>query len=187
MARKKEYIEEDVIEKAMQLFWKNGYATTSMKMLENEMGINKFSIYSSFGSKNDLFLESIKCYKKKLSLILDKLENSNNGIKGIEQYFNDFLEFSKEENIAKGCLITNTAIELGEGNEPKIKDHLQQFTSHIRALFINNLKQVPSIKTEEIDEKGDHLIISLFGLASASKAFKKAQLDVFIKNTFNTI
>jgi len=51
MARKKEYIEEEVIENAMYLFWQNGYENTSMKMLEQEMGINKFSIYSSFGSK----------------------------------------------------------------------------------------------------------------------------------------
>jgi TetR/AcrR family transcriptional repressor of nem operon len=34
MARKKEYIEDEVIEKAMNLFWKNGYVTSSMQMLE---------------------------------------------------------------------------------------------------------------------------------------------------------
>ncbi|MBC7557159.1 MAG: TetR family transcriptional regulator, partial [Chryseobacterium sp.] len=47
MARKKKYIEEVVLEKAMNLFWKNGYEKTSMQMLEEEMGINKFSIYST--------------------------------------------------------------------------------------------------------------------------------------------
>ncbi len=96
MARKKEYVEEEVIEKAMNLFWKNGYETTSMQMLEKEMGINKFSIYSSFGSKNGVLLESIKCYRKKLKVITDKLLNSNNGIKGIQEYFYDFLLFSKD-------------------------------------------------------------------------------------------
>jgi len=187
MARKKEYIKEEVLDKAMHLFWKNGYEATSMKMLETEMGINKFSIYSSFGSKNGLFLESIQCYKKKLSIILDKLEASNNGLKGIEQYFYDFLEFSKEENIAKGCLVTNTAIELGENSNPKIKKHLHQFTEHVKGLFINNLKQESSFQSEKIQEKGDYLIISIFGLASASKAFPKTQLDIFIKNIFNNI
>lgn len=64
MARKKEYIESEVIEKAMTLFWRNGYENTSMQMLEKEMGINKFSIYSSFGSKHGVFVESLKTYKK---------------------------------------------------------------------------------------------------------------------------
>ena len=60
MARKKAYIEEQVIEKAMNLFWRNGYESTSVRMLENEMGINQFSIYASFGSKQGVFKESIK-------------------------------------------------------------------------------------------------------------------------------
>jgi hypothetical protein len=36
-----------VIEKAMSLFWRNGYQNTSVRMLEG-MGINQFSIYASF-------------------------------------------------------------------------------------------------------------------------------------------
>ena len=50
MARKKQYIESEVIDKAMHLFWRKGYENTSMRMLENE-SINKFSIYASFGHK----------------------------------------------------------------------------------------------------------------------------------------
>jgi len=46
MARKKQYNEEDVLEKALTLFWSNGYESTSTRMLEKEMGINQFSIYS---------------------------------------------------------------------------------------------------------------------------------------------
>ena len=87
MARKKAYSEDEVIEKAMALFWRNGYETTSMQMLEKEMGINKFSIYSSFGSKNGVFLECIKKYRLKLRVITDKLQNSKNGLKGVKQYF----------------------------------------------------------------------------------------------------
>ena len=74
MARKKQYIEEEVIEKAMHLFWRNGYESTSMQMLEKEMGINKFSIYSSFGSKHGVFLESLKSYNKKVSVYLISLQ-----------------------------------------------------------------------------------------------------------------
>ena len=60
MVENKKYNEQEVVEKAMNLFWKNGYEGTSMQMLEKEMGINKFSIYASFGNKHGLFLESLK-------------------------------------------------------------------------------------------------------------------------------
>ena len=56
MARQKKYIESEVIEKAMQLFWKNGYETTSVRMLEKEMGINQFSMYASCGNKQGVFI-----------------------------------------------------------------------------------------------------------------------------------
>jgi len=44
MPRKKSYEDNDVIEKATELFWRNGYQNTSMSLLESTMGINKFSI-----------------------------------------------------------------------------------------------------------------------------------------------
>lgn len=104
MARTKQYNEHDVIQKAMNLFWKNGYETTSIRMLEKEMGINQFSIYSSFGSKHGVFVESIKAYKVQLNSIRHKLRDSNSGTIGIKQFFYDFLEFTKDNTSRKGCL-----------------------------------------------------------------------------------
>ena len=63
MARKKQYNEEEVVEKATGLFWRNGYEATTVRMLEKDMVINQFSIYSSFGNKQCVFLESINDYK----------------------------------------------------------------------------------------------------------------------------
>lgn len=187
MPRKKEYIESEVINKAMHLFWKNGYETTSMKMLEKEMGINKFSIYSSFKNKDGVFIECIKSYKIKLSIITDKLKSSNNGITGIQEYFYDFLEFSKENNIPKGCLITNAATELDKDYNPDISHQLSNFTDFIKSLFVNNLKQENIFNDVSIEEKSDYLLVSIFGLASASKAFDDKKLDIYIKNIFKNI
>ena len=101
MARKKEYIEEEVVEKAMHLFWKNGYETTSMQMLEKEMGINKFSIYSSFGNKHGLFLESLKQYKSRTFAILDKFKKATNGVEDIKQFFYDSVNNCNKEGNQK--------------------------------------------------------------------------------------
>jgi TetR/AcrR family transcriptional repressor of nem operon len=108
MARKKEYNENEVVEKAMQQFWRNGYETTSMQMLEKEMGINKFSIYASFGNKHGLFIESLKCYKLKVSVILEKFKNATNSVADIKQFFYDFVAANFKGSTQKGCFITNT-------------------------------------------------------------------------------
>ncbi|MGY5355339.1 TetR/AcrR family transcriptional regulator [Wenyingzhuangia sp. IMCC45467] len=187
MARKKEYIEEEVIEKAMNLFWKNGYETTSMQMLEKEMGINKFSIYASFGNKNGVLLESIKCYKKKLNRLILKLESSTKGVNAIKDYFYDFVEFTKEIEFGKGCLVTNTANELTEKADEQIKKVLENFTNEIKEHFMKVLKKDATKDEITVKEQGDFLIIAMFGLASATRVFNPSQLKNYIENTFKSL
>ena len=184
MARKKAYREDLVIEKAMNLFWRNGYEGTSMQMLEKEMGINKFSIYSSFGSKNGVFLESIKLYNAKIKAITNILENSTNGVEGIKNYFLDFLDFSREGAIFKGCLVTNTVNEIKEDTNPVIMAALKRFSLNIRKLFVRNLKQDDQRDVKEIEAQADYLMNALLGLSISSKVFNEEELKGIIKITF---
>lgn len=187
MARKKTYSEDQVIEKAMNLFWRNGYAMTSMQMLEKEMGINKFSIYSSFGNKNGVFLESLKCYKNKLNNLLEKLKISSNGISGIKQYFYEFVAFSRETEFGKGCLITNTANEFNEAMDDAIKETVTNFTATVQEIFAKKLQQDSKKSQAEISEQADYLLIAMFGLSAASRVFNKEQIENFIENVFKNI
>jgi len=187
MPRKKQYNEQEVIEKAMQLFWRNGYETTSMHMLEKEMGINKFSIYASFGSKEGVFLESIKCYRQRLNKLIEKLRKSPSGIGSIKEYFHDFLEFSKENEYGKGCLITNTANEIGQDSDKQIKRVLTDFMEHLRTVFAEVLEQDKTRDRATIVQQADYLIISMFGLSSASRVFNAAQMENYIENIFKNI
>jgi len=70
MARKLEFDRDRVLQKAMQLFWEKGYASTSMEELVKAMEINRFSIYNSFGDKKALFLEALAYYQR---LVFDEL------------------------------------------------------------------------------------------------------------------
>ena len=187
MPRTKDYIEEEVIEKAMNLFWKNGYQATSMQMLEKEMGINKFSIYSSFGSKKGVFINSLNCYKQKLNRLTNTLIQANNGVQAIKDYFYNFIEFSKENEIAKGCLITNTTNEIGNDADEQIKNTLTKFTEDVRTSFIGALQQDSTKDAATIEEQADYLIISIFGLSAATRVFNSKQLDHYITTIFKSI
>ena len=187
MARKKQYIEQEVLEKAMALFWRNGYESTSVRMLEKEMGINQFSIYASFGSKQGVFLESINAYKRKMYCITNKLEQSQNGTLGIQQYFYDFLEFSKEKNISKGCLVTNTVNELGENADPIVMVQLIKFASDIKHLFMNNLKQESIKDIVTIEKEANYLMTSILGLSVGSKIFDDQQLEDAVETVFKNL
>lgn len=184
MPRSKEYIEDEVADKAMHLFWDKGFKSTSTRMLEEATGINKFSIYSSFGSKKGLFLAGLKRYVEQAAPIIQKLKNSSNGKAGIKTYFYDFLAFSEQNKCNNGCFMNNTILEFGKTPDPEINAEVRQYHANLKALFVNNLRQEPKLAPNQIEQQADALIIALVGLASASKFFNTTELHHFIEETF---
>ena len=187
MPRKKEYIEEDVVEKAMNLFWVKGYEGASMQMLESAMGINKFSIYSSFGSKNGLFIESLKLYRKKVGEITKQLEASSDGVLAIKQYFYKFLKLSAGKGFGKGCLISNTMNEIDNETDFKVRKQVDDFSDDIKQVFLNKLALKSDKNQRVLEEQADYLVISMIGLSSASRVCNDSQLVNFIENTFKRL
>jgi len=185
--RTKAYDKQKVTEKAMNLFWKNGYESTSMQMLEKEMGINKFSIYNSFGSKEGLLEASIICYREKLDRLFQKMENADTGIEAIKQYFIDSLKFSKENKHFKGCFAGNTSTELKDRDIPKIKNLLTANTTKLKQIFADKLREENRYSEAEIESKADYLLISKFGFSAATKVFKPKQIHNYLETIFNNL
>tara|TARA_R110002096_G_scaffold28336_20_gene85983 strand:+ start:1668 stop:2231 length:564 start_codon:yes stop_codon:yes gene_type:complete len=187
MARRKNYIEEEVIEKAMTLFWRNGYETTSMHMLEQEMGINKFSIYSSFGSKQGVFLESIKCYKAKTNAMFEEFKRASNGVEDIKQFFYDSVEICTQEGNEKGCLVTNAYNEFSESDDPLIKEQMTSFMDNLKTLFIEKLRMDSSKDEETIQKEANFLLLAKHGLAAATRVNNQKEIKDYIEMTFKNI
>ena len=184
MSRKKQYIEEDVVEKAMHLFWVKGYEHTSLQMLEKQMGINKFSIYSSFGSKNGLYVESLKLYRHKVGTLIKEIERSNDAVLAIKAYFYKFLQLSAGNGFGKGCFITNTLNEIDAQGDLKIVKQVEHFKNDLRDVFFNQLMLKNGKEKKVAEAQADYLMISMIGLSSASKVCINSQLENYIENIF---
>jgi AcrR family transcriptional regulator len=65
MGRPKNFSREGVLEKALPVFWKRGFADTSLQELEKATGVNKSGLYAEFADKADLYLESLRHYLRK--------------------------------------------------------------------------------------------------------------------------
>ena len=65
MGRPKNFSRESVLEKALPVFWKYGFADTSLQELEKATGVNKSGLYAEFADKGDLYLESLRHYSRK--------------------------------------------------------------------------------------------------------------------------
>ena len=62
MGRPRSFSREEVLEKAMPVFWKHGFADTSLQDLERATGVNKSGLYAEFRDKEDLFVECLRHY-----------------------------------------------------------------------------------------------------------------------------
>lgn len=132
MARQKEFDRQLVLEKAMETFWQQGYEGTSVQDLLRAMGLNRGSLYDTFGDKRSLFLEAIAHYEAKVvQKAIAKLEAPNAGKAAIEAHFRGLLDRLEGSDRAQwGCLMTNVAVELCNQDAEaaqRIRESLQRF------------------------------------------------------------
>ena len=113
MARKKEFDEKALLDKAVSLFWRKGYHATSAQDLVDELGISRSSLYDTYTDKRNLFKESLKAYQQNnTQALIDLADHSDDAAQTIRQIFQDIIRESTEAEVARGCFMVNTAVEL---------------------------------------------------------------------------
>jgi TetR/AcrR family transcriptional repressor of nem operon len=111
MARKKEYNREDILDLATNLFWQKGFKATSMSELVKATGLNKYSMYEEFGSKDGLFKEAIFTYINKIQKDnIALLSKEPLGLSNIEGFLLNRINYATSKE-SKGCMVINTLAE----------------------------------------------------------------------------
>jgi TetR/AcrR family transcriptional repressor of nem operon len=111
MARSREFDETQALNRARELFWRDGYAATSLACLLDAMAISKSSFYETFGSKHELFLRALADYQdERTSQVETQLARCSDARTAIEALFRNV----GHGGLAKGCMSCNEAIELGQ-------------------------------------------------------------------------
>ncbi len=106
MARVKEYNRDDVLAKAVHVFWAKGYEATSMSDLVSATGLNTFSMYKEFGNKEGLFEASLDSFYNNQLVPLQQPLRNNPGLDSIKQYLENMRAMADDSS--KGCFFCNT-------------------------------------------------------------------------------
>ena len=137
MGRARSFDNQDILERATRLFWRNGYNGTSIRDLMEVTGLAKASLYNAFGSKEELFHSALNYYiDKKQSQSLALLSGGENGRDALLTYFNNLFNVTAQNHLTLGCLLVNTAAEQGIHDEAmrEIVDRgMQRTESHLVA------------------------------------------------------
>lgn len=118
MAGVKQFDRVDVLQRAMALFWRRGYEATSIRDLVAATGINRGSIYATFGDKKGFFLAVLDYYGETVAKPLMAQLGDPDPRRAIERMLESIIQRTSDPRFPRGCLNTNTSLECpGSGDE----------------------------------------------------------------------
>src|SRR5918911_4112509 len=104
MARRKEFNRDEALHKAMEVFWARGYEAASINDLVEHMGINRQSLYDTFGDKHSLYLQALDRYREvEGRKMFEALEQPGSVKRALRQLFQGVVEGSFCNAERRGC------------------------------------------------------------------------------------
>lgn len=109
MSRAREFDEEMAVQRAMRLFWRKGYETSTLPDLLKTMRISRGSFYNAFGTKREVLIRAIQRYVRTgMDGLLSPLAAETAGRAEIEKTFAQLLAYMSSPKGHQGCLIGNS-------------------------------------------------------------------------------
>ena len=165
MARPREFEHDAVLDRAMRVFWSRGYEATSVQDLVDHMGIQRGSLYATFGDKRALFLAAIDRYDRVVTAkLLAALDEPASGMEAIHQFFRLKIEWAVAVNRPRGCLVTNSVTELAS-RDRKTANQVGAVLTKIDAAFQRAVNRAQN--AGEIDPTRDPRALARFLTSSA--------------------
>jgi TetR/AcrR family transcriptional repressor of nem operon len=116
MVRPRAFDKDEVLQRAIRVFWQHGFAASSTDLLLKEMGIGRQTLYNTFGDKRQLYLEVLDAYQAEtLSGHLERLSKPSSPLQGIRELLKG-LAVQDDYTRALGCLGVGSVGEFGNSD-----------------------------------------------------------------------
>lgn len=178
---------DKTLDNAMRMFWSRGFEATSMQDLTQGMGINRGSLYDTYGDKRSLFIAALKHYDTGYRKTrLAELEREYTPKGAIEALFLDWIDIVTTDADRRGCFLTNTALELS-AHDAEIAAIVATSQKETEQFFRRQIKRDQS--TGEIDQNLDAthtarlLLAALIGLLVLARSRPERALLKSIANS----
>ena len=181
-----------VLDSAKQVFWLKGYNGTSMQDLVDATGLNRSSIYNSFGSKMELYQEVLAHYQKESDVLFQMAkEGSQGSLSEIRKIFEIQVEGILQDTDRKGCMTMNCGMEMG--NQEKdlgkwVAANQEQLTDYFRGL-IEAGQQAGEIAADRSSaDLANYLVVAFQGMRITGTSLQdRKALRQIIKNIIFTL
>jgi TetR/AcrR family transcriptional repressor of nem operon len=192
MARHKEFDRDEALQKAMEVFWSRGYEAASMQDLVKHMGINRQSLYDTFGDKHTLYLRALDHYREvEGRKVFALLAQPGSVKKSVRQLFEGVVEGSLCDRERRGCFMGNAMSELAGRCKETAKRTCSNMAATEEAFYRTLLrgKNQGELKhVRDLRAVARFLYSSLQGLSLMAKATQdRKKLDDVVKITLSVL
>ncbi|MCX4025782.1 TetR/AcrR family transcriptional regulator [Endozoicomonas sp. SM1973] len=192
MARACNFDRNEKLVEAMQLFWQKGYAATSIADLVEHLGINRFSLYNTFGDKQRLYHEALTYYLEKESLPkLASLLADQAGFNDVINFIEKFAKIQQDQEY--GCFMQNALLEKCLSDEVVFQEGSRLFEQIVKTLntVLSRSKQAGQISAEVDPARlSQFLLMQMQGIRVLGKAKQYEMIDnalAMLKDYLNSL
>ncbi len=182
MARPLAFDPQEKLHQAMMLFWRKGYESTSVQDLVDQLEINRFSLYNTFGDKESLFEQVISYYRENVfGRLAAEFEPASDGLPRLFA----FLEAQRDGLLGQpgpwGCLLQNA----GMVSDTVYSDRMQLLVSdfsdllhdHILAVLMAAQAKGQLSVDEDVSALADFVTTHVQGMIMMSRKQSATLLD----------
>lgn len=175
MARPKQFDRDQALPKAVRLFARQGFASTSTEDLMRIMGIGRQSMYDTFGDKRTLFLTALEMYvTESVNSISAELEKPGSTLSAVQ---NALVTFAEREDLssAEGCMGLNAVAEFGQRDREVTRIIVaasRRLRQALKLAFKRAIDQGELAPNADVDSKADFFEMALAGIRMAAKGGK---------------
>ncbi len=177
MPWEKSFDEDEIVGKAMNVFWEKGFEPASMADLITSTGITRGSLYNAFGGKEPLFVKALQKYDKdNRRALLSELEAIDDPVRAIAVLFDGLVTDTVADPEKKGCFLVNTSSDLAtHGVEVNnlVRTGMREFQAFFRrSIEVGQARQqIPATLDPEATAKG------LMGMVVAIRVLGRGIFD----------
>jgi TetR/AcrR family transcriptional regulator, transcriptional repressor for nem operon len=171
----KHFDPDAVLDRVVRLLWRQGVAGTGIADIVAATGINRSSLYATFGGKKQLYLAALRRYVERQSEpVFDRLAGDERGLPAIAEFFTTLIRARCHGEYARwGCMVTN-AHTGAENTDPDVRRILDHHHERLRAAMRTALRTAraqahlrPGI---DVDAAADLLALLAYGVNLRSRA-----------------
>ncbi len=186
--RQREFNKHEALDKAMKVFWSKGYVGASLTDLTKSMGINKPSMYATFGNKEQLFIQAMENYiENYASHHTQYLYQQNKTVKQkLRDYLISVLTAQCGEDTPKGCFVSLCVSEVASEDWPAearvTVNEVKYLAETVLTAFFTQEQKNESNMIIETQQMAQYIVTVMHGLAVMARSGKpQEQLEQVIE------